>query len=54
MSSSIVLLDSGGIHYIKTPLRNMMAEMEVKATISLLSVHRLIKGENTTTLADSK
>lgn len=33
MSSSIVLLDSGGIHYIKTPLRNMMAEMEVKATI---------------------
>lgn len=52
ISSLVVLLASGGIHYIGTSLEEHV-EMKVEATRGLLLVHRLIKVESTTTLTDS-
>lgn len=53
ISSLVVLLASGGIHYIGTSLEEHVVEMKVEATRGLLLVHRLIKVESTTTLTDS-
>lgn len=54
MSSLIVSLVSGGIHYIGTSLEEHDGRDGSKGNKRLLPVHRLIKAENRTTLTNSK